>query len=156
MLPYVRENNIIALTYGCLCRGLLSGRMSADTVFQGDDLRKSDPKFRPPTYDQYLRAVKRLDQFAQGHYSKRVVDLAARWVLDQPGVTVALWGARRPEQISAVDGIEGMKLDASALRAIDRIIRETILNAVGEGFMAPLSWRAKHASMSPDAVVATR
>ncbi len=143
VLPYVRENNITALTYGCLCRGLLSGRMSTDTMFHGDDLRKTDPKFRPPAYTQYLRTVERLDQFAMEHYGKRVLDLAVRWVLDQPGVTVALWGARRPAQISAVDGTEGLKLDASALRAIDRILRETILNPVGAGLMVPLSWPAK-------------
>jgi aryl-alcohol dehydrogenase-like predicted oxidoreductase len=143
VLPYVRENNIVALTYGCLCRGLLSGRMSADTVFRGDDLRKADLKFQPPKNAQYLRAVERLDQFAQEHYGKRVLDLAVRWVLDQPGVTVALWGARRPAQISTVDDIEGWKLDASALRAIDRILRETILNPVGAGLMVPLSWPAK-------------
>ncbi|MGO9842375.1 MAG: general stress protein, partial [Candidatus Acidiferrales bacterium] len=70
-------------------------------------------------------------------------DLAVRWVLDQPEVTVALWGARRPEQILAVNGIEGWKLDARALKAIDSILRETILNAVGEGFMAPLSLHAR-------------
>jgi aryl-alcohol dehydrogenase-like predicted oxidoreductase len=156
VLPYVRENNITALTYGCLCRGLLSGRMSTDTMFHGDDLRKTDPKFRPPAYTQYLRAVERLDQFAMEHYGKRVLDLAVRWVLDQPGVTVALWGARRPEQILAVNGIEGWKLDSSALNAIDRILDETILNAVGEEFMAPLCLHARQrkdrqevASMSP-------
>ncbi len=161
VLPYVRENNIVALTYGCLCRGLLSGRMNGNTVFRGDDLRKTDPKFRPPTCAQYLRAVERLDQFAQEHYGKRVLDLAVRWVLDQPGVTVALWGARRPEQILAVNGIEGWKLDARALEAIDSILRETILNAAGERFTAPLSWHAKQrkdaqelASVSPDETVA--
>jgi len=143
VLPYVRENNIVALTYGCLCRGLLSGRMSADTVFRGDDLRKADLKFQPPKNAQYLRAVERLDQFAQEHYGKRVLDLAVRWVLDQPGVTVALWGARRPAQISTVDGIEGWNLDASALRVIDRILRETIPNPVGAASMVPLSWPAK-------------
>lgn len=143
VLPYVRENNIVALTYGCLCRGLLSGRMRADTMFHGDDLRKADLKFQPPTNAQYLRAVERLDQFAQEHYCKRVLDLAVRWVLDQPGVTVALWGARRPEQISAVDGVEGWKLDASALKAIDRILSETILSPIGAAPMVPLSWPAK-------------
>jgi aryl-alcohol dehydrogenase-like predicted oxidoreductase len=143
VLPYLRENNITALTYGSLCRGLLSGTICADTVFLGDDLRKTDPKFRSPTYAQYLRAVERLDQFAREHYGKRVLDLAVRWVLDQPGVTVALWGARRPAQISAVDGIEGWKLDASTLRAIDRILRETIVNPVAAGSVVPLSRPAK-------------
>src|ERR1700754_3963842 len=45
LLPYCRENKIAMLGYGALCRGLLSGRMRLETVFDGDDLRLSDPKF---------------------------------------------------------------------------------------------------------------
>src|SRR6202045_4228887 len=50
LLPYCRKNNIAMLGYGALCRGLLSGRMKADTVFDGDDLRLTDPKFREPRF----------------------------------------------------------------------------------------------------------
>ena len=39
LLPYCRKNEIATLGYGALCRGLLSGRMRPDTVFDGDDLR---------------------------------------------------------------------------------------------------------------------
>ena len=39
------------MTYGALCRGLLSGRVTADRQYQGDDLRKIDPKFKPPRLD---------------------------------------------------------------------------------------------------------
>src|SRR6476646_8606073 len=46
LLPYCRENNIAVLGYGALCRGLLSGRMRADTVFDGDDLRRTDTEIR--------------------------------------------------------------------------------------------------------------
>jgi aryl-alcohol dehydrogenase-like predicted oxidoreductase len=145
VLPYLRESGIVALTYGCLCRGLLSGRMSADTWFEGDDLRKTDLKFQAPANAEYLRAVECLDQFARERYGKRVLELAVRWALDQPGVTMALWGARRPAQISTVDGIEGWKLDEGALRAIDKVVSETILNPVGAGTMVPLSWPPKDA-----------
>jgi aryl-alcohol dehydrogenase-like predicted oxidoreductase len=137
VLPYVRDHKISTLTYGSLCRGLLSGKMKADSQFQGDDLRKTDPKFRPPRYAQYLKAVERLDRFAQENYGKRVLDLAVRWVLDQPGVTAALWGARHPEQLAPVGGVDGWRLDANALRAIDAIVRETVLDPVGPEFMAP-------------------
>src|SRR5256885_1443084 len=54
ILPYCRVNNIATFGYGALCRGLLSGRMTADTTFKGDDLRHSDPKFQPPRFAQYL------------------------------------------------------------------------------------------------------
>src|ERR1700732_2405978 len=95
LLPYCRENKIATLGYCALCRGLLSGRMRADTTFNGDDLRRTDPKFLPPRFAQYLAAVQRLDQFAQQRFGKRVIHLAVRWMLDQ-GITAALWGARPP------------------------------------------------------------
>ena len=42
--PIVARTNIATLAYGPLCRGLLSGRMSAQTQFAGDDLRKERPE----------------------------------------------------------------------------------------------------------------
>jgi aryl-alcohol dehydrogenase-like predicted oxidoreductase len=137
VLPYLWENGISALVYGPLCRGLLTGRMNADTQFTGDDLRKVDPKFQPPRFEQYLRAVELLDQFAQKNYGKRVIDLAIRWALDQAGVSVALWGARHPEQLQTVDNVDGWKLDADALKAVCRIVRDTVTDAIGPEFMAP-------------------
>ena len=142
VLPYVRRNGIGTLTYGSICRGLLSGRMKADTQFTGDDLRKSDPKFLPPRFTQYLKTVERLDTFAQENYGKRVMDLAIRWVLDQPGVSVALWGARHPEQLSRIDKAIGWKLDTGSLQMIDKIVRETVNDPVGPEFMAPPDRRA--------------
>src|SRR2546421_4774896 len=61
LLPYCIKNRIAMLGYGALCRGLLSGRMRRDSVFEGDDLRRTDPKFREPRFGQYLGAVQRLD-----------------------------------------------------------------------------------------------
>jgi aryl-alcohol dehydrogenase-like predicted oxidoreductase len=137
VLPYVRKKSLSALAYGPLCRGLLSGRMRPDTKFTGDDLRKSDPKFQPPRFARYLNAVEQLDDLAQKRYGKRVMDLAVRWVLDQPGISAALWGARRPEQTEAVSNALDWKLDADALAAIDQILRQTIADPVGPEFMAP-------------------
>jgi aryl-alcohol dehydrogenase-like predicted oxidoreductase len=135
LLPYCRTNGIAMLGYGALCRGLLSGRMQADTVFDGDDLRRTDPKFREPRFAQYLTAVGKLDRLAQ-RFGKRVIHLAIRWMLDQ-GVTTALWGARHPAQMQPVDEVTGWSLDASTRAEIDRILRETIADPVGPEFMAP-------------------
>jgi aryl-alcohol dehydrogenase-like predicted oxidoreductase len=84
-----------------------------------------------------LEAVRLLDRFAQDNYGKRVIHLALRWVLDQPGVTSALWGARHPGQLDPVGDVMGWTLDGGALREIDRIIRDTIEDPVGPEFMAP-------------------
>ena len=61
LLPYCRKSRFGTLTYGALCRGLLSGTLQEDAHFHGDDLRLTDPKFQPPRYVQYLAAVRRLD-----------------------------------------------------------------------------------------------
>jgi aryl-alcohol dehydrogenase-like predicted oxidoreductase len=137
VLPYVRKNHLSAFAYGPLCRGLLTGTMRPDTKFTGDDLRLSDPKFQPPRFAQYLNAVQQLDDLAQKRYRKHVMDLAVRWVLDQPGIAAALWGARHPEELDAVAGTLDWKLDADALAAIDQILQQTIANPVGPEFMAP-------------------
>jgi aryl-alcohol dehydrogenase-like predicted oxidoreductase len=137
VLPYCRDKNIVTLAYGPLCRGLLSGRMTRQTQFARDDLRKNDPKFQDPRFAQYLRAVERLDQFAQENYERRVIHLALRWILDRQHSTLALWGARRPDQLAPIAGLSGWHIDSSAMIEIDRILSETIVDAVGPEFMAP-------------------
>src|SRR5665213_1493830 len=135
LLPYCQQHDIAILGYGALCRGLLSGRMRPDTRFEGDDLRKSDPKFQPPRFQQYLAAVEQLDELAK-EYSKSVIHLAVRWMLDQ-GVTTALWGARHPGQLQPVKEVMGWSLDTTARHEIDRILSETVMDPVGPEFMAP-------------------
>jgi aryl-alcohol dehydrogenase-like predicted oxidoreductase len=137
VLPYCRDKDIVTLAYGALCRGLLSGRMTAQTQFAGDDLRKHDPKFEAPRFAQYLRAVERLDRFAQANYGRRVIHLALRWVLDREDSTIALWGARRPDQLGPIAGLAGWRIDSSTMAEIDRILAETVVDAVGPEFMAP-------------------
>jgi len=137
VLPYCRLNEIATLAYGALCRGLLSGKMRPGTSFIGDDVRGVDPKFRPDRYPRYLMAVERLDQFARQNYGKRVIHLAVRWLLDQPGVGVALWGARRPAQLAPIEEVLGWSLDKAAFAAIDKIVRESVTDPVGPEFMAP-------------------
>lgn len=137
VLPFARSHHISVLAYGPLCRGLLSGRMRPDSRFTGDDLRKIDPKFQPPRFGQYLKAVAELDEFARANYGKRVMDLAVRWLLDQPGVTAALWGARHPQQIADASSAVGWSLNPGALAEIDRIVARNITDPVGPEFMAP-------------------
>lgn len=136
ILPYCRENNIATFGYGALCRGLLSGRMRPESKFEGDDLRRTDPKFQQPRFAQYLAAVEQLDLLAQRRFGKRVIHLAIRWMLDQ-GITTALWGARNPAQLLPVDEVSGWHLDETARADIDRILHDTITDSIGPEFMAP-------------------
>ncbi|HTY83034.1 MAG TPA: aldo/keto reductase [Silvibacterium sp.] len=142
VLPYCRDHSIAVLTYSSLCRSLLGGRLTRDTKFPEGDIRRADPKFQPPRFGQYLDAVGRLDAFARQRYGKTVLELAVRWVLDRPGVSAALWGAKRPSQLAAVDGVftRGSKswcVEESAMREIDEIVRESVTDPVGPEYLTP-------------------
>jgi len=136
VLPYAGQNGLTVLAYGSLCRGLLTGKITAATRFEGDDLRKTDPKFQQPRLTQYLSAVAALERLARERYGKTVLALAIRWLLDS-GPIVALWGARRPDQVTPVSEAMGWSLDDATMREIDRILAETIKDPVGPEFMAP-------------------
>lgn len=137
VLPYCREHRLATLCYGSLCRGLLSGNMAAERAFSGDDLRLADPKFQSPRFQQYLAAVDDLEKLARERFGKSVRALAVRWILDQPGTGIALWGARHPRQIAEAAETDGFHLDSDTLREVDRILAERIKNPVGPEFMAP-------------------
>jgi aryl-alcohol dehydrogenase-like predicted oxidoreductase len=137
VLAYARARNTAVLAYGSLCRGLLSGSMSRSTRFTGDDLRKSDPKFLSPRFEQYLAAVEKLDRFAQERFGRRVIHLALRWVLDRGEANIALWGARRADQLAPIADVFGWQIDAPSMEEIDRILQETVRDPVGPEFMAP-------------------
>jgi aryl-alcohol dehydrogenase-like predicted oxidoreductase len=134
--PYCQEHNISLLTYGAICRGLLTGKMNLETIFPGDDLRNFDPKFKMPLYQEYLEGVKTLDAFAQEQFGKHIIHLAVRWILDQ-NVSIALWGARHPEQLNPVEEVFGWSLAPDALTHIDTLLAKTITSPVGPEFMAP-------------------
>ena len=135
-IPYAESRAMAVLAYGALCRGLLTGSITSQTSFPADDLRTKDPKFQQPRLGQYLSAVAELENLAKSRYGKSVLALAVRWVLDR-GNTVALWGARRPEQLAPVGDVLGWHLDRDTMNTIDRILTDTIRNPVGPEFMAP-------------------
>jgi len=136
ILPYCLANGVATLGYGALCRGLLSGRIRPDTTFDGDDLRRVDPKFQPPRLAQYLEAVRQLDELAKRRFHRRVIHLAVRWMLDQ-GISVALWGGRHPAQVEAALEVAGWSLDDAERRLIERIVNTAVTDPVGPEFMAP-------------------
>jgi aryl-alcohol dehydrogenase-like predicted oxidoreductase len=136
-LPWCAAEGVAVLTWSTLCRSLLAGRTTRGMSFDAKDIRSVDPKFQEPRFSQYMTAVERLTAFAQERYGKSALELAARWALDRRGVSVALWGAKRPAQLDAVEGVLGWKLDAGAMAEIDRIVSESVTDPVGPEYLAP-------------------
>ena len=137
-LPWCAANGVAVLTYSSLCRSMLGGRLHRDMKFEPGDIRAVDPKFQEPRFGQYMAAVEQLAALARERYGKSLAQLAVRWVLDQPGVSVALWGAKRPDQLDAVAGVMGWKLDSATMAEIDRIVAESVTDPVGPEYLTPL------------------
>lgn len=138
ILPWCATNKVAVLTYSSLCRSLLGGRVHRGMKFEDGDIRAVDPKFQEPRFSQYMTAVERLTAFARERFGKSIIELAARWVLDRPGVSVALWGAKRPDQLDAVSGVMGWKIDADAMGEIDGIVSGSVKDPIGPEYLTPL------------------
>ena len=138
VLPWCKSNGIAVLTYSSLCRSLLGGRVHRGMKFEPGDIRYVDPKFQEPRFSQYMTAVERLAAFGRERFGKSIIELAARWVLDRPGISVALWGAKRPEQLDAAAGVMGWKLGEDAMAEIDRIVAESVRDPIGPEYLTPM------------------
>lgn len=136
VLPYCRSKRIGTFIYGPLCRGLLSGKYKGYETFGKGDVREMDPKFKDETFRKYVACVERLRTVAT-QCGKTVGQMAIRWCLEQPGVTVALCGARRPEQIEDNAGGAGWSLSPTEQKTMNRVVTDMIGIPVGPEFMGP-------------------
>ncbi|MBA4492733.1 aldo/keto reductase [Paenactinomyces guangxiensis] len=126
---YCKQHNIGTLTWGTLAHALLTGKFDENSTFPEDDLRHRHPMFQGERFKQYLAAVEKLKQMAAGR-GKTVAQLAVRWALDQPGVSLVLWGARRPDQLAEIEGVMNWNLSKDELEQIEKIVSETVTNPV--------------------------
>jgi aryl-alcohol dehydrogenase-like predicted oxidoreductase len=119
VLPYCREHDIGMLTYGPLSHGLLSGGFDPDNL-AGDDWRRGHEPFQGEALERNLEAVERLTEFAEqrGH---TLPQLAVAWVLAQPGVHVAIAGARRPAHVEGIAPAAEIHLSEDELAEIDEL-----------------------------------
>jgi aryl-alcohol dehydrogenase-like predicted oxidoreductase len=123
ILPYCREHDIGVLVYGPLAHGLLSGRFTRDTRVAADDWRAGSDLFSGESYARNLEIVERLHELA-GELGMTVAQLAVAWTLANPGVHVAIVGARRPQQIEGATPAAALRLDDETLARIEAILEQ--------------------------------
>lgn len=123
ILPWCREHGVAVLVYWALMKGLLAGKLGRDHVFGPDDNRRKYPMFRGDEYQKNLDLVDRLAGIAAetGH---TVAELVLNWTIHQPGITAALCGAKRPQQIRENALGAGWKLTPEQLARIDQALAE--------------------------------
>ena len=97
LLPLCLSRGVSMLSYSSLALGLLSGRMGPDRVFDGDDLRKNNPRFSIPNREKVAALTRSLAPVAEAHKATPA-QIVIAWTLQQPGITFSLCGARNPAQ----------------------------------------------------------
>jgi aryl-alcohol dehydrogenase-like predicted oxidoreductase len=126
LLPWCQVHDTGVLAYSPLQSGLLSGSFDAERAMAlpDDDWRKQSPDFRQPKLDANLALAERLRPIAKRH-GVEVAAVAVAWVLEQPGVTAAIVGARRPSQLEAWLPAGSLRLDARDLEEIAAAVADT-------------------------------
>jgi aryl-alcohol dehydrogenase-like predicted oxidoreductase len=121
-----------------LASGLLSGRYDENTTFAADDHRNYNrhgeafdvgETFSGVDFATGLEAVRRLRPLVPA--GATMAQFALRWIVDQPGVTVVIPGARNPEQArnnATAAGLDPLSDEAQeAVTAVyDELIRPLV------------------------------
>jgi len=124
LLPLCRNEDIGVIAYNPLAGGFLTGRYRKGQEVQ-EGTRFGLPRagqlyqaryWREPIFD----AVERLREFFEPR-ERSLVQVAIAWVLAQPGVTSAIVGASRPEQLDQSLPATAVTLDIEELSFCDSI-----------------------------------
>ncbi len=97
LMPMCAENNTSILSYSSLAQGLLSGKISAQRQFSGDDQRINDPRFSMQSRHSINQFLDTISPIAKD-YSISTAQLVIAWTLEQAPSMFALCGARNSQQ----------------------------------------------------------
>jgi aryl-alcohol dehydrogenase-like predicted oxidoreductase len=125
ILPFCQEHNIGVIVYSPMASGLLTGSMTRERIanLPDDDWRKRDPEFQQPRLSRNLELVEKLNEIAFMHNVTPGV-VAIAWTLQHPGVTGAIVGARRPEQVDGIIPAAEFRLTDSEAVQIEDFLKE--------------------------------
>lgn len=117
LVPYVLENNIGIIAYSPMERGLLTGKYFKDAKLKDNDHRNGYfGQFDASKIKAFLDAIEPLATAKNATLSQLVL----RWTILQPGITVALAGARNADQAIANAKAADLNLTAEELEFINK------------------------------------
>lgn len=97
LVPYAIEHKKAIIAYSPLQRGLLTGKIKPGHTFSEGDSRETNRFY---TTENIKRVNGMLDSLRPLAAEKQatLAQLVLRWTIEQPGITIALAGARNAEQ----------------------------------------------------------
>jgi aryl-alcohol dehydrogenase-like predicted oxidoreductase len=111
IVPLCQTHGVGIIAYNPLAGGMLTGRYRQRREVQEDTrfgLARAGELYRKRYWNgEVFDVVERLAAFVEGR-GKKLIHVALAWVLAQPGITSAIVGASRPEQLR--ESLEGINL----------------------------------------------
>ena len=125
-VPWAHEHGTGVIAYSPMGSGMLTGTYDRDRVanLEEGDWRHNSPVFNEPELTRNLELVERLRPVAEG-LGVPMAALAVAWVTAQEGVTAAIVGARRPQQVDGWLPAAELELDEATLAGIRSALDET-------------------------------
>jgi aryl-alcohol dehydrogenase-like predicted oxidoreductase len=125
--PHCLEQDTGLMVYGPLAFGLLTGAFTSETSFGANDWRATGGRpgwnvgvFAEENFQRNVRVVEELAPIATRR-GKKMPQLALRWVLSNPAVSVALVGTRSIREVEDNMGVLDWALSAADLAEIEQV-----------------------------------
>ena len=131
VIPWCDDNGTGIIVYSPMHSGLLTGKYSQASIaeLEQGDWRKRDRDFNEPRLSRNLNLVARLEAIAE-QLGTTLPVLVVAWTIATDGVTAAIVGARRPEQVDGWLPAGDLRLSDDALAAIEDAVAAS---GAGEG-----------------------
>jgi aryl-alcohol dehydrogenase-like predicted oxidoreductase len=97
-LPWCVTNSVAVCVYWPLMKGLLAGKLPRTHQFDPRDGRQKYPMFQGSEWERNQDFIDDLRPIAAAH-EVTIAQVVLNWTIQRPGITTALCGAKRPEQI---------------------------------------------------------
>lgn len=123
VIPWAIDHRTGVLTYSSMASGLLTGKYDHEHFanLPPDDWRRNSAAYQEPELSRIFSLVECMKPLAAALETTLPV-LAVAWTLAVPGVTAAIVGARRPDQVDGWIGAATLHLDSSTLEELERCI----------------------------------
>lgn len=130
VLPLCTAEGIGQIVWSPIAQGVLTGKyLPGQPPPEGS--RATDPNggsfMKQLLTDEVLTRVQRLAPLAQ-QAELSMAALAVAWVLQAPGVSAAIVGATRPEQLRDTVKASGVRLDPELMRQVDEVLGDAVVS----------------------------
>jgi len=97
------------ITFSPIAQGFLSGKYNEKIKFSKNDRRNKSKYFTPKVFKRIKPLLEKIKEIGLRH-RKTMIQVALRWILDNPNVTCIIIGVKTPKEIKEATGAFGWRL----------------------------------------------